>query len=160
MKTSPPLQTMQLSYRQICAGEGKTPWVPLGNFTNHFFYWPRRRNELVQDPIEEPAEPTPEMHQWAVFCAASVDYLCQKYHVPLPEWVNAPAYAPLREPWFFAPAAHHLPDVRKHYERETPEAFARRNIFCGNRVYLNKREEANKLRRRLQRQRSKRPSSE
>jgi hypothetical protein len=37
--------------------------------------------------------------------------------------------------------------IRERLEAETPEAFTRRNIFCGDRVYLNKREEAEKLRR-------------
>lgn len=91
-----------------------------------------------------------ELHQWAVFCAASIEYLCGKYDLSVPTWIADPAYAPLAQPWYHIPAMspvlrHQI--IREHLEAETPDVFKRQNIYCGNRIYLNKREEAEKLRR-------------
>jgi hypothetical protein len=143
------LQTMQHTYQEIVNGE--TPWVPLGNFINDFFYnFADQRETLITDAIQEPEDPTQEQHQWAVFCAASVDYLCKKYQVPVPSWSGEERYAPLSEPWYMASeAALRQPDVLEEIKNETPEPFARRNIYCGDRVYVDKREEAAKLRRLL-----------
>jgi hypothetical protein len=148
VKTYPQLLTMKAAFKEIC--EGETPWVALGNLTNVFFDEPGCREELFKDPIEEPAGATPEIHKWAVFCAASVEFLCQKYGLACPDWVHDSGYAPLEEPWFHLPAAGLCkPEVREEVRQETPEPFARRNIFCGDRIYLNKREEAEKLRQKL-----------
>jgi hypothetical protein len=131
------LQTIDVSYREIC--EGEDPWIPLGNFMNDFFgNWPDRRAELVQDPIQEPEDATLDMHRWAVFCAATVEYLCRKYDIPCPTWVYAPTYQ-LSDPWYYSIGAH-KPHVRERLERETPEPFTRRNIFCGTRMFVNKYE--------------------
>jgi hypothetical protein len=138
MKTCHELQTIAWSYREIC--EGESPWIPLGMFMHDFFgNFVDRREELVRDPIQEPEHPTPEQHRWAVFCAASVEYLCQKYHLPCPQWVHLPAYQALPEPWFLGLGAH-KPQVQERLRHETPEAFARRNIYCGDRVFANKYE--------------------
>ena len=140
-------QTIQQSYKDICDGE--SPWLPLGNFMNDFFSnFADRRMDLIQEPVQRPEHPTLEQQQWAVLCAAAVEYLCEKYDVSVPAWVCESAYAPLPEPWYLS-AASHKPRVREKLERETPEVFARRNVFCGNRVFLDKREEAAKLERLL-----------
>lgn len=139
MKLATQLQTMSVSYREICAGED--PWIPLGNFMNDFFgNYPERREELVRDPLAEPAEMTPELYRWAVFCAASVEYLCQKYDLPCPTWALNPAYT-LAEPWYYSLGAH-KESVRERLRQQTPAAFTRRNIYCGNRMFLNKYEPA------------------
>lgn len=139
MKTETQLQTMALSYQEICAG--KTPWIPLGMFMHDFFgNFVGRREELVKDAIEEKADATPLLHQWAVFCAASVEYLCQKYGLPCPDWVHNPEYT-LSEPWYYSPGAH-KPHIRKRLEEETPEPFTKRNIYCGDHVWANKYEMA------------------
>ena len=135
VKTYTELQTIEVSYREICQGEA--PWIALGNFMNDFFgNFPERRQELVNEPVQEPADASPELHRWAVFCAASVEYLCQKYALPCPDWVENTDYT-LSEPWFHSPAAH-KPHVRERIMRETPEPFTRRNVYCGNRVFVNK----------------------
>lgn len=137
MKTYIELQTMAMSYKEIC--EGQRPWNPLGNFMNDFFgNFPDRREELVKDPIEEPKDATPDMNKWAVFCAASVEYLCDRYNIPCPEWVNEPTYT-LAEPWYDSPGAE-KPQVRERLERKTPFAWTKRNIYCGDRVFWNKYE--------------------
>lgn len=146
MSTITELQTITLAYREIC--EGEDPWIALGNFLHDFFgNFPDQREELIKDSIQEPPESTPDLQRWAVFCAASVEFLCQQYSIPCPDWVFNPAYT-LPEPWFHSPAAAYKPAVRARIERETPEPFTRRNVYCGNRVFLNKYEVvANKLQR-------------
>lgn len=137
------LQTIEISYREICAGED--PWIPLGNFMNDFFgNYPDQRAELVKYPIHEPDEPTLDNHRWATFCVATIEYLCQKYAIPCPDWVNDPAYK-LADPWYYSLGAH-KPAVRERLERETPEPFTRRNIYCGNRMFINKYELAQERR--------------
>ncbi len=151
MLTIVKLQTMALTYAEIC--RGASPWVPLGNFMMDFFRnFPEQRAELVVDPIEEPTPLTTgleadedhvtELHKWAVFCAASVEYLCDLYDVDCPDWVHNPLYDVLPEPWYFAPMALKKPNVRARIEQQTPAAFARRNIYCGDRVFVDKREAA------------------
>jgi hypothetical protein len=141
--------TMQHVYQEIC--ENELPWVALGNFMNDFFRnFEQQREELIVDPIREPEHPTAEQHQWAIFCVASVAYLCEKYALPVPGWITDERYAPLAEPWYMIPEPGlNIPSVRAQVVDETPEPFTQRNIFCGNRVWLDKREEAAKLRRLL-----------
>ncbi len=131
------LQTFRHSFKEICAGEA--PWIPLGKFMHQFFgCFSHLRLELVEESIEIPDNCSFEQFQWAVFCAASVEYLCQKYNIPCPEWALNPRYS-LEESWYYALGAD-LPRVREKLRQTTPEPFARRNIFCGNRVFNNKYE--------------------
>jgi len=144
LKTLEALQTISISYREILAGED--PWVALGNFLNDFFgNYPERRAELVRDPLQEPVGSTAEEHRWAVFCAAAVEFLCQRYGLPCPEWVTAPTYTRLSEPWFTGLGVHKQ-EVQARLLQETPELFSRRNIYCGNRVFANKYELAERSR--------------
>jgi hypothetical protein len=137
MKPVDQLQTMTLTYQEICQGE--EPWVALGNFMNDWFdYAKDRRAELVADPIVLPALPGNEMLRWAAFCAASVEYLCELYGVPCPSWVHNPAYR-LSEAWFDA-LSPQKPQVRERLIQQTPEPFVKRNIYCGNRMFANKYE--------------------
>lgn len=136
---------MALTYQEICQGE--TPWVALGNFMNNWFdYAKERRIQLVADPISLEDAPSDESYRWAVFCAASVEWFCECYGVPCPSWVYNPTYC-LPESWFDSPGAHKL-QVRTRLIQQTPEPFARRNIFCGNRMFANKYELADQIRRR------------
>ncbi len=132
-----PLQTFQHSFEQICAGE--EPWMPLGNFMHQFFgQYKLRRTELVSDPIDVPEYLTHEQWQWAVFCAASVEYLCKKYALSCPAWALHPRYT-LDEPWYVAIGADQ-PRVQAKLCQTTPEEFSKRNIFCGDRTFNNKYE--------------------
>ncbi len=145
MKTYDQLQTIAVAYQEICQGE--MPWVALGNFMNDWFdYAKDRRAELVVDPIFLPAMPNAESLRWAAFCAASVEWLCEKYGVACPLWVQNPFYS-LAEPWFDSPGAH-KPQVRERLIQQTPEPFTRRNIYCGNRMFHNKYEFAEEYARR------------
>ncbi|GCE14789.1 hypothetical protein [Tengunoibacter tsumagoiensis] len=138
------LQTMRMTYQEIV--QEIRPWNALGDFMNYFFgYTPDRRDELVREPLEVPVNGSTEAQRWAVFCAAAVEYLCHTYNLICPDWVAA--YQGLAEPWFEGLGAD-KPHVQERLRRDTPEAFAKRNIFCGTRVFSNKYEAA-KLRPRL-----------
>lgn len=131
------LQTFRRSFQEICAGEA--PWIPLGKFMHQFFgSLSHIRPELVEESIEVPDNCSPEQFRWAVFCAASVEYLCQRYNMVCPEWALSPMYS-LEDPWYYALGAD-LPRVQEKLRQTTPEPFAKRNIFCGDRVFNNKYE--------------------
>jgi len=131
------LQTFQRSFEQICAGED--PWIALGNFMHQFFGpYKQLREELVRDPIDVPGSPSLEEFRWAVFCAASVEYLCKKYQLLCPPWALSQDYT-LKDPWYYGIGAD-LPRVQEKLRTTTPEEFTKRNIFCGDRIYRNKYE--------------------
>ena len=145
MKSIDHLQTMAFTYQEIC--QGVRPWVALGNFMNDWFdYAKDRRAELVAEPILLPDSPSDETFRWAVFCAASVEYLCERNATSCPSWVYLPVYC-LAEPWFNSLGAH-KPEVREWLIDTTPEPFTRRHIYCGNRMFANKYELAEQHRRR------------
>jgi hypothetical protein len=146
MKTFDQLQTMAQTFQEICQGE--TPWVALGNFMNDWFdYAKDQRAQLVEASIFLPPSSNIDILRWAAFCAASVEWLCNRYGIPCPEWVENPAYF-LPDPWFDSPGAH-KPQVRERLIRQTPEPFTKRNIYCGNRMFNNKYEFAEQYRQRL-----------
>ncbi|GCE50338.1 hypothetical protein EI42_06299 [Thermosporothrix hazakensis] len=129
-------QTISRAYQEIL--EGEAPWVAISEFAHSWFgYYPQRREELVREPIE-PGE-TQELRQWAAFCAASVEYLCQKDQIACPDWVHNPHFS-LPEPFYTHPLATRKPHIRERLEQEAPPAFAKRNVYCTNRVYANKYE--------------------
>ncbi len=137
MKTRAYQQTMAQTYRAICQGE--TPWVALGNFMNAWFdYASDQRASLVADPLMFPDKPGTNTLRWAAFCAASVEWLCERFGIACPSWVENPIYV-LNEPWYDSPAAHKQP-VRERLRSQTPAPFARRNVYCGNRMFANKYE--------------------
>jgi hypothetical protein len=137
MNTRDQVQTMALTYRAIRQGE--KPWIALGNFMNEWYdYAKEQRAQLIADPITLPEEPGADALRWAAFCAASVEWLCGCYEVPCPSWVCNSAYS-LPKPWFDSPGAH-KPRVREQLLQQTPEPFARRNVYCGNRMFANKYE--------------------
>ncbi len=144
MKSGDREHTMAMTYQAICQGE--SPWIALGNFMNEWYdYAKERRAQLIADPLTLPEEPGIDALRWAAFGAASVEWLCRRYGVPCPSWVYTPAYS-LPEPWFDYPVAH-KPQVRGRLLQQTPEPFARRNVYCGNRIFANKYEFAEQYQR-------------
>jgi len=141
------VQTIALAYRDIC--QGQMPWVALGNFMNEWFdYSLDSRESLIIDELPIPEQETQETLQWAAFCAAAVEYLCEQYQVSCPAWVDHPKYV-LPEKWL---AVEH-PELlstrgRDHRITTTPATFAKRNIYCGDRVFANKYEFAKAFRER------------
>ena len=134
------LHTIHLAFQEIC--EGEQPWVALGNFLNYWWvYAKERRSDLVAEPI--PEAPSEEYRRWAAYCAASVEHLCNKYDVPCPSWVHNPKYV-LPTPWYYHPQER----VREWLVTSTPEEFSKRNIYSGDRMFLNKWELAEQYRHR------------
>ena len=53
------LQTIKMTYDSIV--EGERPWTALGDFMNYWFcYSTEQRAELIQESLQEPAEPSSE----------------------------------------------------------------------------------------------------
>ena len=135
--SSRPLETMKWAYQQICSGED--PWTGLGNFSHAWYgYAKDKRAELVNDPLIRPKKETEYTRRWGAFCAASVEFLCERYQVPCPDWVYDPYYT-LETPWWHTKQADN-PSIREELIKITPPPFARRNIFCTNRLFQNKYE--------------------
>lgn len=129
------IQTMTRAYQQICAGEAD-PWIALGNFRNAWYGYAKDiRSALVSEPLVQPEQETEHTRRWGAFCAASVEFLCERYGVPCPQWVHDPHYI-LATPWWHTKHAF----MQAELMQITPAPFAKRNIFCGNRLYQNKYE--------------------
>jgi len=136
------LQTMHIAFQQICASE--RPWTALGNFMNYWYAYAKdQREALIVDSLPTYDEHSLYEHQWAVFCAAAVEWFCHTYMVPCPSWVQNPKYM-LSEPWFF----HVNERAKARLLQTTPQEFQRRNIFCGDRCFANKWELVEHLRQR------------
>jgi hypothetical protein len=135
--TNRTFQTIAEAYRQMC--KGQEPWIALGNFRNAWYGHAKdRRVELVSEPLGKPAQDTEFANRWGAFCAATVEFLCERYAILCPQWVHEPGYT-LETPWWHTERADD-PKILKRLIQTTPEAFARRKIFCGNRLYQNKYE--------------------
>ncbi len=133
------IHTIAWAYQQICAGED--PWTALGDFTNAWYdYAKDNRAALVSESLGKPERETEHTRHWAAFCAASVEFLCDRYGIPCPQWAQEPDYM-LSTPWYGDNIVN-LADtaVLQHRIKMTPTPFARRNVFCGNRLYQNKYE--------------------
>ncbi|GHO47256.1 hypothetical protein [Ktedonospora formicarum] len=137
------LHTIRTTYRLIL--EGERPWTALGDFLNYWYaYAVNQRAALIHDPIEEPHEASLEQHQWAAFCAATVEYLCQRHELPCPLWVTNTTYH-LSHPWFTGLGAQRLA-VQERLRQQSPEPFARRNIYCNPHAFSTKYEIASQAR--------------
>lgn len=55
-----------------------------------------------------------------------------------PEWVHDPRYT-LATPWWHTEHVYNL-SLRARLIKTAPGPFARRNLFCGNRLFQNKYE--------------------
>jgi hypothetical protein len=135
-------QTIQQAYQDIKNGDD--PWVALGDFSHDWYgNYPEtaQRIALVAEPVEIPqASDLVDQRQWAAFCAASVEYLCQEAFIPVPSWVYDPAYTLSKEETFYTSPLAYKQRVRERLEQEAPEPFRKRNVFCDQRVYANKYE--------------------
>ncbi len=115
------------AFEQIC--NGQAPWVAIGYFLNDWWFFAvEHRRELIDTPLV-PA-PTPELHRWAAFCAAMVEWLCWQEDLPFPDWTAKECYI-LPDPWFF----YEKWSRRSWLLATTPAPFKMRNIFSGDRIF-------------------------
>ena len=136
------LQTMHMTYQEMV--DGISEWNALGDFLNYWYaYEVDRREDLIKDAITLPLNPSPVHSRWAAFCAASVEYLCHMAAISCPSWVDLPVYT-LSEPWFRGIGAQ-KPHVQERLKLESPEPFAKRNIYCSATIFANKYEVATKV---------------
>jgi hypothetical protein len=132
-------QPIKQAYEDIRNGDD--PWVAVGNFSHDWFgNFTDQRTELVQEPVELLEESTKELRQWAAFCAASVEYLCEQAHMPVPAWVHDAKYVLSEEEAFYTHPLSSKQRIRERLQNEAPEPFKRHNVFCSERVYANKYE--------------------
>ena len=130
--------TVAEAFEQICNNE--TPWVAIGNFLND---WWRFAVEHRRELIETPPAPayTLKTQRWAAFCAAMVEWLCWQEGLPCPAWTDQACYI-LPKPWFL----HTGWGSRSQLLSSTPAPFQMRNIFGGDRMFVNKWELARQIR--------------
>src|SRR5207245_802943 len=70
-----------------------------GNFKNAWYDYARdHRAALVSEPLKMPDQDSEHTRHWAAFCAASVEFLCDRYGLACPAWVFDPAYT-VATPW-------------------------------------------------------------
>lgn len=124
---------MSAPYRPATAAEsfrrvlrGGDPRLAVGDFLDDWHRTPAtRRMELVHDPLDD-AGPSPYLHRWAAFFAATVDQLSAESQQEPPSWTSRSAYR-LAEPWFLVRGWA----LRPEHLLRTPVPFRMRNIFGG-----------------------------
>ena len=122
--------TIAETFEQIC--HHQEPWVAIGNFLNDWWYFAvEQRRELIETPL--PPATRPETLRWAAFCAAMVEWLCWQDDLAFPEWTSRACYT-LADPWFLQESLAR----RAKLLVTTPAPFKMRNIFGGDRMFLNK----------------------
>lgn len=128
------MQTLAKTYEKLLAGEGFR--LAVGSFMNAFFlYYVDHRQQLLDEPIQVPEEPTQDQLQWAAFCAGAAEYLANRYDLVCPAWVDNTAYI-LKEPWYINIDASDAA-TQTILQQTAPEAFKKRNVLCAHRIFTN-----------------------
>jgi hypothetical protein len=106
---------------------GIDPWVAYSDFLEDWTYSPEARGGLV---AKRPKFHDPDQQRWAALIAASVEALCDRDGVPTPAWTKDPSLR-LSEPWYLYEGTGR---IRQWLRESTPQPFASRNIWSGDRV--------------------------
>src|SRR5258708_26649394 len=128
------LATFRRCYSAILAGEA--PWLGLGNMMHQWFgRYDAYRAELVREAIDVSENATPEQWRWAVWMAASVEYLCKRAGLDVPAWALEDRFR-LEEAWYYAEVEG--PEEEAELREETPVGLALRGIYCEASPYRDK----------------------
>lgn len=106
---------------------GIDPWVAYSDFLEDWVYSPGARSGLA---AKKPRFQNPEQRRWAALLAASVEALCAQDGLPAPVWTKDPSFR-LSEPWYLYEGTGR---IREWLRESTPEPFASRNVWSGDRV--------------------------
>ena len=128
--------TLAKTYALLASESEEAVRVAVRDFMNSFFlYSVSDRQSLLDEPIHLPENPSENQRGWAAFCAASAEYLAQRYGLHCPQWALDSLYT-LDTPWYH-PACNVYPRLREDFQKTAPEAFRRRNVFCSDRIFMN-----------------------
>jgi hypothetical protein len=123
-----------MAYDGLASGESFR--IAVGNFMNDFFlYNIEQRQTLLEEPIHLPPNLTIDQRGWAAFCAGAAEYLAERYNLTCPVWIHDTVYQ-MPEPWYTLPSEDN-PELREIFQATTPDSFAKRNVFCGDRIFVN-----------------------
>ena len=115
-------QSIKQAYQDIKNGDD--PWVAIGDFSHDWYgNYPEtaQRIALVSEPVEIPGEAEPvDLRQWAAFCAASVEYLCQQAAIPVPSWVYNPHLPSQKRKHSIHPRSHTSQEYARDYNKKPP----------------------------------------
>jgi hypothetical protein len=125
MTTTYRAQTTVDTMARIAAGVD--PWIAYRDFLEDWTYLPESRSSVIAQPPPFVGE---EQRRWAALLAASVEALCTREGLPVPEWTGRRDFR-LSEPWYLYRGTGR---IREWLRETTPAAFARRNIWSGNRI--------------------------
>ena len=122
--------TIAETFELICSNEN--PWMAIGNFLNDWWYYTAdQRVKLIETPL--PLKATKKAHQWAAFCAAMIETLCERCDVPYPNWITQ-EHLVLPGPWFYDKDK----ESRARLLAIAPTPFKKRNVYVSNRVLSGK----------------------
>ncbi len=125
MTTAYRAQTTVDTMARIAAGVD--PWIAYRDFLEDWTYLPDSRSTVIEQPPPFSGE---EQRRWAALLAASVEALCARDGLHVPAWTRHRDFR-LREPWYLYEGTGR---IRAWLRETTPAAFARRNIWSGNRI--------------------------
>lgn len=106
---------------------GVDPWVSFSDFLEDWTYAPESRPELIE---KAPTFVDAKQRRWAALLAATVEVLCERDGLDPPDWSQEAIYR-LPRPWYLYQGTGR---IRDWLRESTPQPFAKRNIWSGDRV--------------------------
>ncbi|MGZ6339735.1 MAG: hypothetical protein ACXWNG_05160 [Candidatus Limnocylindrales bacterium] len=106
---------------------GVDPWIAYRDFLEDWTYAPETRAALMAG---EPRFASEEQRRWAALLAATVEALCTRDGLVAPPWTRHRDYR-LASPWYLYEGTGR---IRGWLRESTPQPFASRNIWSGDRI--------------------------
>jgi len=108
-------------------GVGVDPWIAYRDFLEDWTYLPESRAALM---ATRPRFSGEEQRRWTALLAASIEALCAREGLDAPAWTRHRVYR-LSSPWYLYEGTGR---IREWLRESTPEPFASRNIWSGDRL--------------------------